>query len=124
MSVSLHAKILVTGDASVGKTSLIGRFVKNTFQEEHIYTMGVDFSQAECKVADRNVLLELRDTAGQERFHAITSSVYRGANGLIVVYDITDEESFNHVSYWLKKAQEITVEGLCLFLIAIHNKRD
>ena len=116
MSISLHAKILVTGDACVGKTSLIGRFVNHKFEEEHVYTMGVDFSQAECRVADRNVLVELRDTAGQERFRSITSSVYRGANGMIVAYDITDVESFNHVSYWLKIAKETTVDGLCLFI--------
>ena len=114
MSLDIHAKVLVTGDASVGKTSLISRFVNNKFGEDHVYTMGVDFSRAECQVAGRNVLLELRDTAGQERFRAITSSVYRGANGMIVVYDITDEESFNHVSYWLKIAKETTVEGLCI----------
>lgn len=111
MSQDLHAKIMITGDASVGKTSLISRFIGNKFNDDHVYTMGVDFSRAECCVSGQNVILELRDTAGQERFRAITSSMYRGVNGLIVVYDITDEESFHNVTYWLKEAQDSTNEG-------------
>ena len=108
----LHAKLLITGDVSVGKTSLINRFVKKEFREEHVFTMGVDFSQKQCRVSDKRVLAELRDTAGQERFRAITSSVFRGANGVVIVYDITDEQSFIHVeNFWVSFAKEKMAEG-------------
>ncbi|KAI6652786.1 Ras-related protein Rab-13 [Oopsacas minuta] len=122
MTHDLHAKILITGDASVGKTSLINRFIDDKFNDDHVYTMGVDFSRAECRVSGQNVLIEMRDTAGQERFKAITSAMYRGTNGLVVVYDITDEESFENVAYWLKIAQESAVDDLPIIIIG--NKLD
>ena len=116
----LLAKLVVIGDVSVGKTSLINRFAKNEFEENHVFTMGVDYSRLQCRVSDKTVLAELRDTAGQERFRSITGSVSRGANGVVIVYDITDEETFVNVeSYWVKFAKENMVEGTVFHILPI-----
>eukprot|EP01089_Gocevia_fonbrunei_P001618 TRINITY_DN1149_c0_g1_i1.p1 TRINITY_DN1149_c0_g1~~TRINITY_DN1149_c0_g1_i1.p1 ORF type:complete len:245 (+),score=56.50 TRINITY_DN1149_c0_g1_i1:99-737(+) len=104
-------KILLIGDSGVGKSALLLRFADDTYHESYISTIGVDFKIRTIKLDGKFVKLQIWDTAGQEKFRTITSSYYRGAHGIIVAYDVTDEASFNHVTNWLQEIDKYTVGG-------------
>ncbi|EGG23453.1 Rab GTPase [Cavenderia fasciculata] len=99
-------KLLLIGDSSVGKTSLLLRFADGTFQETSVNMTSVDNW----------------DTAGQERFRTITSSFYRGAHGVLIVYDMTDQTSFNNVKLWLEEIKRYSAIGVSKVLVG--NKFD
>merc|ERR1712159_212985 len=90
-------KLLLIGDSGVGKSCLLFRFADDTYQESYISTIGVDFKIRTVELDGKVIKLQIWDTAGQERFRTITSSYYRGAHGIIVVYDVTDHETYDAV---------------------------
>ena len=90
-------KLLLIGDSGVGKSSLLLRFSDDTYETNFNSTIGVDFKIKTVDLDDKVVKLQIWDTAGQERFRTITSSYYRGAHGIIVVYDVTELDTFNAV---------------------------
>ena len=94
-------KVLLIGNSSVGKSSLLLRFVDNQWSDLFVPTIGVDFKIRTMEIDNKNVKLQIWDTAGQERFKNITASYYRGAHGIFVVYDISDTESFKNINNWL-----------------------
>jgi Ras-related protein Rab-1A len=96
-------KLLLIGDSGVGKSCLLLRFADDTYTESYISTIGVDFKIRTLELDGKTVKLQIWDTAGQERFRTITSSYYRGAHGIIVVYDVTDQESFTNVKQWMNE---------------------
>ncbi|KAF7232522.1 hypothetical protein EG68_09876 [Paragonimus skrjabini miyazakii] len=96
-------KLLLIGDSGVGKSCLLLRFADDTYSDTYISTIGVDFKIRTIELDGKAVKLQIWDTAGQERFRTITSSYYRGAHGIIVVYDVTDQGSFNNVHSWLEE---------------------
>ncbi|KAH3742685.1 Ras family protein [Pelomyxa schiedti] len=96
-------KLLVVGESGVGKSCLLLRFVDDTFTESYISTIGVDFKIKTIELDSKTVKLQIWDTAGQERFRTLTSSFYRGAHGILIVYDITDVVSFNNLRQWLQE---------------------
>mmetsp|Transcript_21727 Transcript_21727/g.40537 ORF Transcript_21727/g.40537 Transcript_21727/m.40537 type:complete len:208 (-) Transcript_21727:252-875(-) len=115
-------KLVLIGDSGVGKSCLLLRFADDAFTESYISTIGVDFRFRTVKVEKKTVKLQIWDTAGQERFRTITSAYYRGADGIIMVYDVTNQESFDHVNDWLSEVNRYASEGTCKLLVG--NKSD
>ncbi|XP_015915552.1 ras-related protein Rab-35 [Parasteatoda tepidariorum] len=99
-------KLLIIGDSGVGKSSLLLRFADNTFSGNYITTIGVDFKIRTLDLDGERVKLQIWDTAGQERFRTITSTYYRGTHGVIVVYDVTNGESFANVKRWIHEIEQ------------------
>ncbi|OBS83291.1 hypothetical protein A6R68_22709 [Neotoma lepida] len=111
-------KLLLIGDSGVGKTCLIIRFAEDNFNSTYISTIAPTPSVAKAKFPSWRLLASVslcenfcfRDTAGQERFKTITTAYYRGAMGIILVYDITDEKSFENIQNWMKSIKELARE--------------
>lgn len=97
-------KAVLVGDVSVGKTCMVNRFCHDVFEREYKATIGVDFEVEKFSVLSIPVTLQVWDTAGQERFKCIAASYYRGAQVVIVAFDLTDEPSLHHVTKWMEDA--------------------
>ena len=119
--IKLSLKILLIGDSQVGKTSLLLKYTEHVFPEEHIATIGVEYKDKFIIKDNYNIRLQIWDTAGQERFHSITKNIYRNANGVLFVYDITNQESFNNIKNWIKDLQNV---GNDIKGVIIGNKLD
>ena len=115
-------KLLWIGNSSVGKSSLLFRFVENVWDDSFVPTIGVDFKLKTLEVNGKKVKLQIWDTAGQERFKNITASYYRGGNGVLVVYDITERESFDNLTSWLIEIEKNANKNVYKLLIG--NKCD
>mmetsp|Transcript_101135 Transcript_101135/g.198445 ORF Transcript_101135/g.198445 Transcript_101135/m.198445 type:complete len:213 (+) Transcript_101135:72-710(+) len=115
-------KLVLIGDSGAGKSCLLLRFADDAFTDSYITTIGVDFRFKTIPVDKKTIKLQIWDTAGQERFRTITSAYYRGADGIILVYDTTDRESFAHVDDWLNEVNRYVNESTCKILIG--NKCD
>jgi Ras-related protein Rab-1A len=113
---------LLIGDSGVGKSCLLLRFADDTYTESYISTIGVDFKIRTIELDGKTVKLQIWDTAGQERFRTITSSYYRGAHGIIIVYDVTDRQSFQNVEHWLKEIDKYATGNVNKLLVG--NKSD
>lgn len=99
-------KLLLIGDSGVGKTCLLFRFSDDAFNSTFISTIGIDFKIKTVELGGKKIKLQIWDTAGQERFHTITTSYYRGAMGIMLVYDITNAKTFDNISKWLRNIDE------------------
>ena len=119
--IKISLKILLIGDSQVGKTSLLLKYTEHVFPEEHIATIGVEYKDKFIVKDNYNIRLQIWDTAGQERFHSITKNIYRNANGVLFVYDITNQESFNNIKNWIKDLQNV---GNDIKGVIIGNKLD
>ncbi|CAL9008421.1 unnamed protein product [Prunus brigantina] len=115
-------KLLLIGDSGVGKSCLLLRFADDSYLDSYISTIGVDFKIRTVEQDGKTIKLQIWDTAGQERFRTITSSYYRGAHGIIIVYDVTDQESFNNVKQWLNEIDRYASENVNKLLVG--NKAD
>jgi len=115
-------KVLLIGDSGVGKSSLLLKFTDRVFTDHYISTIGVDFKIQTLQMDDKIIKLQLWDTAGQERFRTITTSYYRGAHGIIIVFDITDKESFANIKTWMTEIDRFASDNVCKILIG--NKSD
>eukprot|EP01084_Bolivina_argentea_P306783 530180_1 len=115
-------KVLLIGDSGVGKSCVLLRFHYDTFETSFISTIGIDFQIKTIEVDGVRVKLQVWDTAGQDRFRAITTSYYRGAHGIVMVYDVTDEETFLNVSHWVCNMERYADKDCCAILMG--NKCD
>jgi Ras-related protein Rab-1A len=115
-------KILLIGDSGVGKSCLLLRFADGAFTDSYISTIGVDFKIRTTDIYGKHVKLQIWDTAGQERFRTITTSYYRGAHAIIIVYDVSDLESFNNIKSWLEECDKFASENVTKILVG--NKSD
>ncbi|XP_049954714.1 ras and EF-hand domain-containing protein-like [Schistocerca serialis cubense] len=109
-------KIVFAGDAAVGKSSFIFRFCKGVFINNMGSTLGVDFQVKTIKIDNRNVALQLWDTAGQERFRAMTKAYFRRADGVLLLYDVTNERSLLNVRRWIQNIDELTEHHIPVIL--------
>jgi Ras-related protein Rab-1A len=117
-------KFVIIGDSGVGKSNILLRFADDNFMESHMSTIGVDFRFRTINVDGKIVKIQLWDTAGQERFKAITNAYYKGADGIIICYDITDRSSFEHLeSEWISSINSNVTDDRAVRLI-IGNKAD
>ncbi|KAM4625175.1 ras-related protein Rab-15-like [Polymixia lowei] len=114
--------LMILGDSGVGKTCLLRRFTESEFNSSHISTIGVDFKMKTLEIDGIKVRLQIWDTAGQERYQTITKQYYRRAQGIALVYDITDEPSFQHIVKWARDADECAPGGVQRILVG--NKAD
>ncbi|CAK8672390.1 ras-related protein Rab-8A-like [Clavelina lepadiformis] len=99
-------KLLLIGDSGVGKTCVLFRFSEDHFNSTFISTIGIDFKIRTIDMDGKKVKLQIWDTAGQERFRTITTAYYRGAMGIMLVYDITNEKSFDNIKNWIRNIEE------------------
>jgi Ras-related protein Rab-18 len=116
-------KILIIGDSGVGKSSLLLRFVDDEFNEKQLSTIGVDFKVKYMTLNQKRLKLAIWDTAGQERFRTLTSSYYRGAQGIILVYDHTVPASFENLRYWLDEVRKYSTQADAIKML-VANKVD
>jgi Ras-related protein Rab-1A len=117
-------KFLIIGDAGVGKTSLAAHWIDGNFASAYIATIGVDFKVKKIDIDGTTVKIQVWDTAGQERYNTITSTYYRGCHGVIVVYDVTDRQSFLNVKKWIGDIEKYTESTSDLTVLLVANKCD
>ncbi|RNC30052.1 ras-related rab-4, partial [Trypanosoma cruzi] len=115
-------KLILVGDSGTGKSSLLHRFVEDTFSEQQAQTIGVEFGSKIVQLAGRKVKLQIWDTAGQERYKSVTRSYYRGAVGCLIVYDITQRSTYESVPQWLNDVRQLAGKDVVVMLIG--NKSD
>jgi Ras-related protein Rab-1A len=116
-------KLVIVGDTGVGKSSLLLRFADNQFYDNYLATIGVDFRFKTMNVDGKLVKFQIWDTAGQERFRTITSAYYKGSHGILLVYDITDGQSYQDIDkFWLQEVENYAEKDVELYLIG--NKSD
>ncbi|XP_015509192.1 ras-related protein Rab-8A [Neodiprion pinetum] len=99
-------KLLLIGDSGVGKTCVLFRFSEDAFNTTFISTIGIDFKIRTIDLDNKKVKLQIWDTAGQERFRTITTAYYRGAMGIMLVYDVNNERSFENIKNWIRNIEE------------------
>jgi len=116
-------KILILGDSKVGKSCFLTRYADKTFQEDYLSTIGMDYKIKNYELENGDIIkLYIWDTAGQDRFRSITSNYYKGADGIILIYDITKQETFNNVRNWITSIKEEAPAKVVLILVG--NKVD
>ena len=115
-------KIMILGESKVGKTSLIKRYTKDQFGGIYLTTVGMDFQDKIIDIENKKVRLQIWDTAGQERFRNVTKSYFQSSQGLVLVYDITDRESFEKLNFWVDNIKNNAPENAKFILVG--NKCD
>ena len=115
-------KVLLLGNSNVGKSSLFLRFVDDIWNDTFVPTIGVDFKIKTFDIDGKKIKMQIWDTAGQERFKNIIASYYRGAHGILLIYDVTDKDSFRNLSNWLIEIEKNASKNV--LKIVIGNKTD
>ncbi|CAG9311204.1 unnamed protein product [Blepharisma stoltei] len=111
-------KLLIIGDSGIGKSCFLLQFTEGRFKDDHAVTIGVEYGSKMLTVNDKRVKLQIWDTAGQEDYRSITRSFYRNAHGIILMYDLTRTETFDHLPDWLKEARQNAGNDVMIFLVA------
>ena len=117
MSEESVYKVLLLGDSAVGKTCFLLKYTDKTFQEIHMSTIGLDYRLKNMKLkSGKNIKLQIWDTAGQDRFRAITKNYYKGANGIILIYDVTSSKTYDNVKSWVSQIREEASPNVVVYL--------
>ena len=119
---SYSVKFIIVGDSSVGKSNILLRFSRNVFDPGHQATLGIEFANKHLQYNNIDYLVQVWDTAGQENFRSVTRAYYKASAVAMVVYDITSEESFQHIQAWIKDCKDLAPKTVQLVLIG--NKTD
>ena len=115
-------KYIIIGDAAVGKSNLLLRFAQDDFKSEYQRTIGVEFGAKNIEIANKKFRLQIWDTAGQEKYRSITRAYYKNSVCAILVYDISNRESFEHISNWV---EDCTAQSpKTVFMVLVGNKSD
>ena len=120
--IDFKVKIMFIGNSSVGKTSIIKRYSKNIFSTSYISTLGIDFESKNINIDNKTINLQIWDTAGQEKYKVLSKNYYNNSNAFIIVYDITNLESFESVMNWIEQIKENAPENVKSILLG--NKSD
>ena len=115
-------KLLLVGDSGCGKSNMLLKYVDDMYMASFVSTIGIDFKIKTIEIEGKKVKLQIWDTAGQERFRTITTAYYRGAMGIMIVYSVTDEQSFKNVHSWIKNIMDHSNNNVKLLLVG--NKID
>ncbi|KAH7825119.1 Rab11a [Monocercomonoides exilis] len=115
-------KIVLIGDSGVGKSNLLSRYTRNEFNLESKSTIGVEFATRSIQIEGKTIKAQIWDTAGQDRYRAITSAYYRGAVGALLVYDISKHSTYENVERWLKELRDHADPNIVIMLVG--NKSD
>ncbi|SPQ96301.1 Ras family [Plasmodiophora brassicae] len=116
-------KLLLVGDSGVGKTNILLSFTGHSFETDIKSTIGVDLKLKILKLRNKTIKLTLWDTAGQERFRTLTSAYYRGAQGIVLVYDVTRRQTFQNIQEWIKEVDLYTTTDSIVKML-VGNKID
>ena len=124
MAANNRLNIIVLGNGAVGKTSLLKMYAENKFQDSHMATLGLDYVSKTYtpKGSDQELQVKIWDTAGQERFRTLTHAFYKQANGVVVTFDVTNEESFKDFRKWMESIYEHADPNICKVMVG--NKID
>ena len=117
-------KVVLIGDAAVGKSSLLLQYIDGTFEDTYVCTIGVDFKMKSLQIENKRIKLQVWDTAGQERFKPITKCYFRGSHGCVVLFDITNRISFNNIRSWITDYRENNTVDSAENIVIIGNKAD
>ena len=115
-------KVLLLGNSDVGKSSLLLRYVDSVWNDAFVPTIGVDFKVKTLTINEKKVKMQIWDTAGQERFRTVVSTYFRGAHGILLLYDVTNRDSFKNLESWLIEIEKNAKEKVLKILIG--NKCD
>ena len=125
MNYDVKCQLLIIGDSSVGKTSILTRFANGTFNSNYLATVGLDSFTKDETIDDKNVRIKIWDTAGQERFKSLTKGFFRNAEGIMIVYDVTNQETYESLKYWIQSIKTNIGEDLDhIPIIILGNKID
>lgn len=117
-------KVILIGDTGCGKTSIINRYINNTYSNKYICTIGVDFMMKSIDIENTTIKLQIWDTAGMERYRQITTSYYRGANTALIVFDLSDHKTFENVNKWINQYYEYSNPLMPKYIVLVGNKSD
>ena len=118
----LTLKILIVGDSGVGKTNFILRFLNNEFNQNYMSTAGIDLKSGSIVIKNKKIRIQIWDTAGQEKYKAITKNLFLKVMGALIVYDITNENSFYNLQSWVSMVKEEC--GKHMQIVIVGNKSD
>ena len=115
--ISYMFKIIIIGDAGVGKSNILVRYTKNEFDSSMKPTVGIEFASKKIKIGDANIKLQIWDTAGQEKFKSVSKQYYKGAVGVMLVYDITKRKTYENVPKWIEEARNHAAADVTIIIV-------
>ena len=125
MNYDQKVQLLIIGDSTVGKTSILSRYTNGEFNPHYLATVGLDFFKKDEVFNGKTIRIKIWDTAGQERYKSLTQGYFRNAEGIMIVYDVTNAVSFENLKYWIQSIKtHIDIDKAEVPAIIIGNKID